>query len=111
MCFGNQRTLTQARANEETSCAIHLLTQRMRSKGGTEIVPDRLESWDSAERDAEAGVTIAEKISSELSVCLTQVWVKSMGWYPAPSQRSPWERTNECLLFFNCSRLAEISLE
>ena len=57
-----QANLAQARANEETSRAMHLLTQRMPSQGGIEMVPDRLESWHAAECDAEAGVSIAEKV-------------------------------------------------
>ena len=57
-----QANLAQARANEETSRAMHLLTQRMPSKGAMEVLPDRLESWYAAECDAEAGVTIAGKI-------------------------------------------------
>ena len=57
-----QANLAQARANEETSRAMHLLTQRMPNQGVIEMVPDRLESWYAAECDAEAGVSIAEKI-------------------------------------------------
>ena len=57
-----QANLAQARANEETSRAMHLLTQRMPSQGAIVMVPDRLESWYAAECDAEAGVSIAGKI-------------------------------------------------
>ena len=60
-----QANLAQARANEETSRAMHLLTQRMSSKGAFEIAPDRLESWYAAECDAGDGVTIAEKIAKQ----------------------------------------------
>ena len=59
---GSRANLAQARANEETSRAMHLLTQRMPSQGAIEMVPDRFESWYAAECDAEAGVSIADKI-------------------------------------------------
>ena len=60
-----QANLAQARANEETSRAMHLLTQRISTKGAIEIAPDRLESWYAAECDAGVGVTIAGKIAKQ----------------------------------------------
>ena len=59
-----QALLTQSRANEETSRAVHLLTQRWPSNGATEMAPDRLESWYAAESDAEVGFTIAGAIAT-----------------------------------------------
>ena len=63
---GLRANLAQARANEVTSRAIHLLTQRTPSKGATEMVLDRFESWYAAERDAETGVTIAGKVVKQV---------------------------------------------
>ena len=61
-----QANLAQARANEETSRAMHLLlVQRISSQGAIEIAPDRLESSHAAECDAEVGVTIAGKIAKQ----------------------------------------------
>ena len=40
----SRANLALARANEETLRAIHLLTQRMPSKGAIEMLLDRLES-------------------------------------------------------------------
>ena len=54
-------TWAQASASEKTSRAIHLFTQRMPSKGAIEFVPDRLDPWYATDRDAAAGVTIAEE--------------------------------------------------
>ena len=61
----SQALLAQSRCNEETSRALHLLTQRMPSKGATEMAPDRLEAWYAAECDAKDGVTIAGAIAKQ----------------------------------------------
>ena len=53
----------QSRANAEASRAMHLLIQRMPSKGAIDVVPDKLESWYAAECDAEAGIIIAEQVA------------------------------------------------
>ena len=55
----------QSRANAEASRAMHLLIQRMPSKGAIDVAPDKLESWYAAECDAEAGIIIAEQVAKQ----------------------------------------------
>ena len=50
----------------------------MPGKGATEVVPDRLDAWYAAERDAKAGVTIADDIVKQtggLSISFTKTAV------------------------------------
>ena len=60
-----QANLAQARANEETSRAMHLLTQRMPSQGAIVMVPDRFESWYAARDDPANGVSIAGQVTKQ----------------------------------------------
>ena len=88
----SQALLAQSRGNEETSRALHLLTQRMPSKGATEMVPDRLESPHAAECDAEVGVTIAGAIAKQAEGLQDPGSNEGQGRSPVLSQRPMWER-------------------
>ena len=94
----SQALLAQLRSNEETSRPVHLLAQRMPSKGAIDKVPDKLVSWYVAECDASGhcweDCQAAEGVLDPDTGASERV--------PAPSQRPLWERRNGSLPFLNC---------